>query len=118
MLTELPDARPVLATVRHQVVDGYAIDARRPTVPHDARVRGDQVLSPHHLLDERQSLVSARVFACRARLTRCSNLLPFRGGLSESVRASQPSCLRLPRASNALERLAPRVWPFTTVRRR
>ncbi len=65
----LPNARPVLAAVRHQVVDGHPVDARSATVAHHARVRGDQILSPHDLLDECQSLVPAWVFACRVRLT-------------------------------------------------
>src|SRR5579859_2464828 len=66
----LPDTRPVLAAIGHQVIDGHAVDAWCPTVAHHARVCGDEILSPHDLLDEGQSLVSARINACRARLTR------------------------------------------------
>jgi hypothetical protein len=49
----------MLTAIGHQVVDGHAVDAWCPAVAHHARVRGDEVLSPHDLLDEGQSLVSA-----------------------------------------------------------
>ena len=65
----LSDPRPVLAAVGHQIVDRHAIDARCPAVAHDARVCGDEVLSSHDQLNARQSLGSAGMLACRARLT-------------------------------------------------
>ena len=43
-------------------------------------------------------------------------LLPFRGRPSGAVPASQPASLRLRRASNVMRRIAPRVWPFASVR--
>jgi hypothetical protein len=47
---------------------------------------------------------------------RCPFLPPFRGGAWGSVRTSQSSWLRLHQTSNAVKRMAPRVWPFTGVR--
>jgi hypothetical protein len=49
----------MLAAVGHQVVDRHTVDAWCPAVAHYARVCGDEILSPHDLLDEGQSLVSA-----------------------------------------------------------
>ena len=45
--------------VRHQVIDGHAVDARCSVVTHHPRVCGDEILPPHDLLDERQTLVPA-----------------------------------------------------------
>jgi hypothetical protein len=49
----------VLTAIGHQVVDRHAVDSRCSAVTHDACVCGDEILSPHDLLDEGQSLVSA-----------------------------------------------------------
>ena len=76
----LPDARPVPPAIRQQLVDRHPVDARCPIVVHHTRVRGDQVLSPHHLLDECERLVPIRVVACRARLTRGIRLVPRAAG--------------------------------------
>lgn len=76
----LSETRPVLAAIRHQLIDGHPVDARCPAVAHDARMCGDEVLSPHDLLDEGQSLGPARVAVCRARLTHGVRPVPRSAG--------------------------------------
>ncbi len=48
----LPDPRPVLAAVRHQLVHGHPVDARCPAVPHHTLVGCQDVLTAQRFLHE------------------------------------------------------------------
>src|ERR1019366_5056627 len=65
----LPYLFPVLAAIRHQVLNGHPVDARCPAVSHHTLIRLEHVLASQHLLDEFLLLVPGLFFACRACLT-------------------------------------------------
>jgi hypothetical protein len=71
----LSNARPVRLAVRHQVVDGHSVHARRTAVAHHPLIRRHQVPAAHHLVHEAQRPVPGGSHPCRTRLTRSARTL-------------------------------------------
>jgi hypothetical protein len=48
----LADPGPVLTAIRHQILDGHPVDARRPTVAHYPVMSRQQILTAQRFLHE------------------------------------------------------------------